>query len=242
MEKKKMNLWKKILIVVLVVVVIFVICTLRKMFILISLDNKVSELENTKNNIYSKIVIERDEMTNETEVFIKDDVNKSKAIMKKSDEVMIELIQITYPNERKVFKSDENGKTLTVYKEKTAVRGADLEYSEDIQTSYTAIVNFAQATILPERILHSIFTEIREVELDGKECYELSGNNMSLFIKTSGTERIYGYVEKETGLPIKRIDLMEDGREDVTTYDYKFDIVTDEDLKEPDVSEYKLQE
>ena len=74
-----MKLWKKILIILLIVVAIFVIFTLRKMFILISLDNKVSKLENTKNNIYEKVISERDDIykSNVSEIYIKDEINKS---------------------------------------------------------------------------------------------------------------------------------------------------------------------
>lgn len=235
-----MKLWKKILIILLIVVAVFVIFTLRKMFILISLDKKVSELENTKNNIYAKMVSKIDGNTTESEIFIKNEIYKSSFTIKDEEKTTLQVVQMTYPNERKVFNINENEKTLRIYNEKAPVRGADLEYSGE--ASYSVIVNFAHATILPERLMHSLFTKIKEVELDGKECYELIGSEKSLFIRTNETEKIYGYVEKETGLPIKRIDVMKDGSENITTYEYKFDIVTDEDLKEPDASEYKVQE
>ena len=49
-------------------------------------------------------------------------------------------------------------------------------------------------------------------------------------------EKILVYVEKETGLTIKKVEIInENGQksENIVTYEYKFDSVTDEDVKEP---------
>ena len=53
------------------------------------------------------------------------------------------------------------------------------------------------------------------------------------------------YVEKDTGLPIKLVEKIEENgaiKEHITEYKVEFDCVTDEDLVEPDISEYKIQE
>ena len=47
---------------------------------------------------------------------------------------------------------------------------------------------------------------------------------------SEGTKEMQAYVEKETGLPVKTVELIEkDGKtvENVVTYEYKFDVVTD---------------
>lgn len=53
------------------------------------------------------------------------------------------------------------------------------------------------------------------------------------------------YVEKDSGLPIKLIEIINNNGENiekVITYKYEFNIVTDEDIKEPNSQEYKMQE
>lgn len=239
-----MKLWKKFLIILLIVVVIFVIFTLRKMFILISLDNRVSTLENTKDNIHVKVVSERDDIykSNVSGVYIKDDINKSINTIERLDGEKIELVQITYPNERKLFMNNGTKKTLNVYQEKAPIRGSDIELTEENQASYSVLVNLASTDNLRARIVTSIMTKVNKVELDGRECYKLSGKYGTTFMYEPDTKMVYAYIEKETGLLLKLVELMNDGKEYITTYEYKFDIVTDEDLKEPDASEYRLEE
>lgn len=53
------------------------------------------------------------------------------------------------------------------------------------------------------------------------------------------------YVEQDSELPIKLIEIINKNGENiekVITYKYQFNIVTDEDIKEPNSQEYKMQE
>lgn len=53
------------------------------------------------------------------------------------------------------------------------------------------------------------------------------------------------YVEQDSGLPIKLIEIINKNGENiekVLTYKYQFNIVTDEDIQEPYSQEYKIQE
>lgn len=68
----------------------------------------------------------------------------------------------------------------------------------------------------------SLKTKIKSVENEGKECYEMTLEN--------GTTL---FVEKETGLIIKFVE-----NETTTTITYEFDIVTDRDIQEPDLTGY----
>ena len=70
-EKKKMKLWKKVLIVISIILVIFIAIVLRKFIILSNMDSKVSEYENNNDNIYSKIVSTNSEYTTHVEGYIK---------------------------------------------------------------------------------------------------------------------------------------------------------------------------
>ena len=74
------------------------------------------------------------------------------------------------------------------------------------------------------------------VKIDGKEFYEVSGKYSPSTLYSENTEKISVYVEKETGLTIKKVEIInENGQkvENITTFEYKFDSVTDEDVKEP---------
>ena len=80
--------------------------------------------------------------------------------------------------------------------------------------------------------------------MDEKQCYELSSLYNSNFMYSENKKEIKAYIEKDTGLPIKLIEVVnENGKnvENVTTYKYQFNIVTDEDMQEPNNQEYVLQ-
>lgn len=55
------------------------------------------------------------------------------------------------------------------------------------------------------------------------------------------------YIDKETGLPIRQYmgSVTNNDKEKfgiVTDYKYEFNVVTDENLKEPDIAGYKVQD
>ena len=61
----------------------------------------------------------------------------------------------------------------------------------------------------------------------------------------SKNSKIKAYAEKATGLPVKYVEIVEENgqkTENVTEYEYRFNCVTDEELAEPDESQYELQE
>ena len=65
------------------------------------------------------------------------------------------------------------------------------------------------------------------------------------FLYDTNTTKISIYVEKTTGLTLKMIEEVKennDKKQISKDFEYKFNNVTDEDIKEPDNSEYKLQE
>ena len=92
----------------------------------------------------------------------------------------------------------------------------------------------------------SLMARIRSVEQNEKDCYEVTYvYSSNILMPAEGEFAIY--IEKETGLTVKNKNgaiVNENGTEEpiVIDYEYKFDSVTDEDLVEPDISEYKIQE
>lgn len=94
-----------------------------------------------------------------------------------------------------------------------------------------------------EFIVNSVCSSIKSAECNGKECYKIQEFYSSNFLYLEGGSTMY--IEKGTGLPV-RIESGVISTNNGTTntlidYQYKFNCVTDEDLKEPDVNEYKIQ-
>lgn len=241
MEKKKMKLWKKILIVVLILFTMFMINVTRKAIILSSIDKKVTALENNNHNIYVKTIFGHSEYKSQIERFIKDDVEK--LVIEKTDQEngTVKIIQITYPNERKVYTEDQNNKVMYTYKEKAPIRGAHIEMTETGRAYTNALANVGYTTNLQERMLSSIMNKIRTVEVDGKKCYELSILYDLNFLCDQNIKELSVLVDKETGLVIRNIEkIKKDGKieERITNYEYKFNEVTDKDMEEPDSTQY----
>ena len=241
MEKKKMKLWKKILIVLCIILLIVAIFITRKAVILSALDQKVSDYENNYQNIHIKTIFNYADYNTTIERYIKDNVDK--IIMERTEEdgTKVKLTQVTYPNERKMFVEAENNKVMYVSEELAPTRGAHIENTAD--TSYNTIINFAYSNNLLGHILSAFVTGIKTVEVDGKTCYELSSTLNPMYLYTANTKSMKAYVDKETGLPVKKVEIInENGTtvENVTTYAYEFNVVTDENMAEPDNTEYKL--
>ena len=174
----------------------------------------------------------------ETELFIKGDIEKSINVVKETTK----RIQIIYPTERKVFIEAEGNKALSIYKETSAKRTTDVNAA---QTTHTVLPNYAHSMSIIERVITALNTNIKSTSIDGKECYELSGLHSPIFLYQENTKSMSLYLEKDTGLPIKLVENIEENgieKEKLVEYEIKFDVVTDEDLKEPDISEYTIQE
>lgn len=242
MEKKKIKLWKKILMILLVIVIIFAIIFIRRATILADIDKKVTECENNNKNFYVKSTYETSKYTMEINRYIKDNVDKLVIEKTNIDGNKAKITAITYPEERKVFTEAGDNKVMNVYKEKAAIRGAHMENTTE--TSYTIFSNPAYSMSVIERIINAIGTRIKSVKVDNKDCYELSSLTNTNFLYDDNTTKMLVYVEKDTGLTLKIIQEIKENNEkeqETKKFEYKFNQVTDEDVKEPDNSEYKLQ-
>ena len=238
MKKSKMKVLKIILITVLVLLITLLAIVMRRAVILSSIDKKVTEYENNNKNIYIKRTFDYVDYKSEIERFIKDDIDKM--ILSKTDLQgnKTTLIQITYPNERKLYTEKDGVKVMNTYNDKAPIRGSHIEnLSEENYSTYTAIPNFAYCINAFERFLNSIFTSINTTEIDGVQCYELKNSHDPNYIYSENATQLLMYVNKETGLPVKKIEkIKENGveKENITTYEISFNTVTEEDIKEPD--------
>lgn len=228
-EKEGIDMKKKVLVMILIVlmitIVIFSINTVRKMMIIKDLQNKVAEGE-AKENIYTKVVGDNAE----AEKFIKDGVQKD--VIKKKDNT-VTLIQVTEEHERRFYTIVGEQKTLHLYKEEKNSSGAKL-------VSFVDTVTFRE--LLHDSIVSKIYTE----EVDGQECYVIDSLKNTNAIYSDGAVSLKMYLSKDTGLAVRVVETVKKGdgtiEDSVTTYVQKFDVVMDEDMKEPDRSEFTIQE
>jgi len=212
MEKKKMKLWKKILLVVLALLIVFAIFILRKYIIinnLISASKNYIGKTNFRVDTYS--------LTNDTVTLTK--------ILNKEDNFL--STHKTYSNNISEIRN------LTVYNKDNEKIGI-IESGEDkiallngnIAIGTTGINTISEFDDIKFKIPLAFTSKITIEECNGKECY---------LIELSKDYKIW--VEKETGIIVREMDLTY-----ITNRTYTFDVVKDEDIIKPDISDCKIQE
>lgn len=221
-----MKLWEKIFIGIGIILSIFIIMTIRKFVIYTNL-NYLNKEQQESGNIYCKVTVEQQII----ETYTKGNIQKM--ILTGNGRV---ITQITKPEERILYEDDGVNKTRREYKRKT-------EYVEEIDPE-NKIANFADFTTLPEKIWSSICSHIKTEKIDEQEYYVISGRNENFFARAENTKNMKVYINKDTGLTYKFVEtLSENGklRDRIVTYEYKFNVVTDEDVAELDEQEYKIK-
>lgn len=231
------KIFKWILIIVLIVAFCIVYYVGRKVIILSKLDSSVSKLENTKDNIYIKIVETDEKGTIQafSEVFIKGEVEKS--IINNSTQNST-LMQFVYPTERKLFSEHNGKKTLSVYEETASKRTTDVNSAP---STHTVLPNHAHTMNFLEKINLALHTDIMKAKIDNKYCYELCPTS----IDNENTVSRAVFVEISTGLPVKLVEKVKENDEEkeyTAKFTINFDCVTDQDMIEPNAEEYTLVE
>lgn len=216
MNKKGVKIFA-ILLVVLIVALLFG-TIIRKAIIISDLNEKVIQ-QNAKNNIYVKFQT----------------ANINEEIYKKDN--IVKTILEDKENQKKVTKIT-NGTTRMQYTESATEN--TLSTYEDTTNYGDVISNYVSTNILGvmEKISFIITSKISTQNEEDKECYVISNNNNPNSFKPEGRKDLAVYIEKETGLPIKSIETYDDGQEIITTYEYAFDIVTDDDVQPLDNSKF----
>ena len=232
MEKKKMKLWKKILIILLVIFLAFLVITIQKAILFTELSDKVANLEDTKQNIHIKMEVHKMGYQTYTERYIKDDVDKLIMEITNKDGNTSKLMQFIYPEQRILYTEQNDEKTKNVYEETAPTRSSVLK--EGMISSYTTIANYTLGLAFSPAVM---FSSIHTVEMDGKKCYEISTMCNPNYIYDENSKDLKIYIEKDSGLPVKVIETIEENGEETQntiTYEYEFDCVTDEDVAEPE--------
>ena len=234
LEKKKVKYIKKynhklrilkttLLSIILIFAVLFVAFPGRKMVIIKSLEDKFQVYEQQSDNVYIKALMYNDSNLQFTyENYYKDDDLK-KYVMT-NPEADIKVTQYFYQNEIKQFIEEPEGKRLIIEPRENNI-------------GVPPLMNYFYNDSFIGTFFMSMDYKITTGDVNGKECYVFSRT----YAKPE--TKIDIYIEKDTGLVLQsaQIGLTE---EDIalTQYEYSFGTVTDEDMQEPDATEYMLTE
>lgn len=227
--KKFSNKMKILKIILLVILIVFIGIMGYKFIIIKSMQGKISKYKDITNFHVTMTKYSGDSIVIDN-LYHKDGkyAHYVKMIGQYNDEISTkEIISFT------------NGNTyMAVDDIKIAILGGMPTASSD------SVYNFLETGNIGEMIVGLFTTNISSVKCNDKDCYKIDNFKTSeLLFPEQG---LCVYIDKETGLLVR----VEQGDRNnatggiftsVTDYQYEFDTVTDEDLKEPDIKEYKIQ-
>ncbi len=210
MEKKKVI--KIILLVITILAIIIIGLTVRKIIIIKELDSKIPKYINS-NNYYVKV-------TNNDKTILEYYCKGKKSLMFYKIEGETSEICKFYDGEEERTYVINSGEAKAFRKEK-------IDTVAKIHVSTLTSGNNNLAEMLNVSFMHTI----KDAKLNGKNCYLVNG----VIYKNT-------YIDKETGLIMKADSgflKSKDGakKQIINTYTYEFNNVTDEDLKEPEITE-----
>lgn len=234
--KKFSNKMRVLKIVILIIVVVFLVNTGRKMAILVSLQEKVNQLS----------------LTGKADPYItSDNFHRISRTCEKDNHVKVEIFSLK--DRKKVIQtqvSEGKNKVWTYYIKGETVQKIFMEENGkktvNLNPKSTAITdecNLLYTDNLLQLFVYSVLTSVQKKELLGKECYYINDFYGVYSPTTDGL-----YIDKETGLCIRTTAYMSTDSEGSKTLwpardtEHEFGTVTEEDLVEPDISEYEIVE
>lgn len=220
----KLKIVKSIFILIFAIILLILSLTIRKMIILNNLNEKVTKYIESKNT-YVRISGNLNTGYEYMEIYKKDD--KIKRILKMENKEVYSTT-IETPDEMSTYMDTPEHKQLSTTN--------DMIYNEQIISRPI----YYEGT-LKEKFLIAFFTKIESERVDGKDCYVLSTWRKNGLPDSYGGYIGKAYIEKNTGLILKYVEYQKE-KELMTYYEYKFNENTDEDMKEPDMSQYEVLE
>ena len=212
MEKKKMKLWKKILLIVLALFILFSIYVIRNFLIISNIVN-VSKEYATKTNYIANLYSIQGDSVNVSKSYNKDGKYLS-LIQTKANDINNSL-KLT------VYKSDNEGLAIIEAGDrKTAILNNNVIGGIYVNT----FSNIYDGDIL-QKLFFSAITRISTEKCNNKECY---------YVEVSSGWKVW--IDKENGTIFREIN-----GGFVTERSYEFDVVKDEDIVKPDISDCEIQ-
>lgn len=228
---KKYNSKMKILKLIIFIVLIALIIVLgRRAIIIISLQNKIAEHRASTNYHMTEYVYEGIHYKI-NEVYCKD--NQS-----------LTTITTNESGAKKLTKYSD-GEKANIYIDANDDNVALLNNEASAAPNYAGIYNSLETKGLWDFILNILKTRITTANVNGKQCYKIDDfYSPNILIAGEGERTIY--IDKETGLLVRTFGGTIKNNNGTFTivndYQYEFGTVTDEDLKEPNLANYTIQD
>lgn len=214
-----MKLMKRILIVIAVILLIVGIWILRNVMIFKKLENSLKPYEKAT-NYYLKTNMR--------------DSNQVYETYRKENQYLTK-IRILASNGQSVKERNlmnyGNGETVNTYIHTGEKKVAQLN-SGGIPRPQE-IMNVFEGMTFGEYLKMATFSTIETEDWNGKDCYKIMLRYSPNLLYDENPELWYAYFEKETGLLLKF---------GMNEYEYQFNVVTDNDLKEPNIENYEVVE
>ena len=267
----KKKILKRIFIVLIILVVLYFIYSAITAKIYFDIYSEMKSKVNSEDDFYAKLehpVSEEYQVIQE--VFIKDKVYVKKlqrVNVKTNDVVTLKFWQNHAPNALKGYifieSTLDNTKNAQVLKYKEVTEPENRMYRYELAKNLVlgnTLQDFSIYTI-PDYTYSEIFlgvmkhpTILYSTEFNGEKCYAIKYLFTSGYLLFSAEEQIpdflmyfYAlfntgteYISKETKLPVGRY--MPIDSQQITTYSYFTKDVTEEDIKMPNLEEYKVME
>lgn len=209
----KKGIGKKILIVILIILILIVICITRK-FIILSKIESISKERVESTNFYV-----------ETCAYNSGNLTIRRSFNKDSDYLtVLEFLGKNINEERKIAiykKGNDNLGLIKSGENKIAITDNELVGGKSyVRNGINGVVGF-------NKLMLAAFSKITSTQINSKDCYLIQPYGEDLLI----------YVEKETGLLVREVNGIY-----ITDYNYMFNVVTDENLKKPDITGYEIKD
>ena len=231
-NKKSKKVWKIILMIVIIIIVLFLIHTIRNLIIIRKLSNKTSEYT-ASTNYHVKTIAYYEDVTTTVDFYKKDNRTVHMIEAHKKDGTISKLLGYNNGNRVDIFIDD--GKTKIANLDCNAALGEN------------GVYNLFEIERLRDIIAYSLVSRIKSVDCNDKKCYKIT-SDMSLqyvhnvteekeeVIAAFEMEKSEIYIDKDTGLNVKRITSTE-----TVEKEYEFNNVDDSIFVEPDISQYELK-
>lgn len=214
MEKPKIKLGKKILLLVVVIFIIFLLYVIRNLIIFFNLEIVAKEYANKTNYIVDIYSIQNNDSVNILRAYNKD--NKYLSIMENKSNKINDIRKIT------IYKSDDETVGIIQTGDKK-IALLDNNWMP-IEVQLVTFESISDMNIL-QRILFTILARISTEECNNKKTF---------LIEMPDGWKIW--VDRQNGTIIREINTGF-----VTERKYEFDIVKDENIVKPDISDCEIQ-
>lgn len=222
MEKKKMKLWKKILIIILIIIILLLIHIIRNLIIINDISNKLSKLENLNNYKLISYSYNGSNFTI-TKYYFKDGKSlENNILISASGDEKLNIVKIFDGENLETYTVSDNENVNFVNSEK--------------YTEHMRFYNELDTGSFWNNIIMATITRISSEKCNGKNCYAVT----TLFLN----DDFKLYYDKKTGLVVRDETssfINEDNVQVNCLKDsfYTFDVVSDDDLINTTISEYK---